>query len=75
MENNAIDHEKKKLADSIIHISSEDQFKLLTELLPLMYQRQQFCQQAQRVKTPENINYITDQLKFYNNKIKELLLL
>lgn len=70
----AIDHEKKKLADSIIHISSEDQFKLLFDLMKIMYERRQFCIQAQVMKDSENIDYIVDTLSFYNKKIKELIL-
>jgi hypothetical protein len=68
-----IDEEKKRLYESMIHIASEDQFKLLHELVIELYNRHQIIKHGRLNDLDKE--YLADLLRHHNERIKKLLML
>lgn len=73
MENSTIDHEKKRLHDSISIIANQDNYTLLFGLMRELHQRQQLCQTVVTGNVDKEL--LVEQLKYHNERIKKLLML
>lgn len=69
----ALDHEKKRLHDSVVIIASEDNFKLICELMGELYHRKELCQAGRITNVDKEL--LVAQLKYHNERIKKLLML
>lgn len=69
--NNAADHGKKKLHDSIGLIANEDTLRLLLELGKELFHRREMCRAAFEANVSNDL--VLAQLKYQNDRIIKLL--
>lgn len=68
-----IDHEKKKLAESVGHIVHMDGLKQMAALCHELHHRQEMCKQAMTANIDSDL--LLKHLEYHNERIKKILLL
>lgn len=71
MSNPAIDHEKKKLYESIEAIANADDLQTIARTLQIMYHRKQHCRAGLNGGASKEL--ISAGVQVYNQQIKDLL--